>query len=84
MIIIMIAQMEYKIRHDWIGEVIHWEICKKFKFDPTKKWYMHNPAAALENDTHKLLCNFDIQTDHQISARRPNLIIINNKKKKRI
>ena len=44
---------------------------------------MHNPAPALENDTHKLLWDFDIQTDNLISARRPDLIIINNKKKKK-
>ena len=42
---------------------------------------MHNPALVLENDTHKLLCDFDIHTDHQISARRPDLIIINKKKR---
>ena len=34
----------------------------------------------LENDTHKLLWDFDVQTDHLISARRPNLILINKKK----
>ena len=78
------AQKEYKTRHDWIGKVIHWEMRKKFKFDHTNKWYMHNPAPVLENDTHKLLWDFDIQTDHLISARRPDLIIINKKKKKRI
>ena len=43
---------------------------------------MHNPAPALENDTHKLLWDFDIQTDHLIPSRRPDLIIINKKKKK--
>ena len=37
---------------------------------------MHNPASVLENDTHKFLCDFDIRTDHLISARRPDLIII--------
>ena len=42
---------------------------------------MHNPAYVLENDTHKLLWDFDIQTDHLISARRPDLIIINTKKR---
>ena len=42
---------------------------------------MHNPESVLENDTHKLLWDFDIQTDHLISARRPDLIIINNKKR---
>ena len=56
---------------------------KKFKFDHTNKWYMPNPAPVLENDTHKPLRDFGIHTDHQISARRPDLIIINNKKKKR-
>ena len=35
----------------------------------------------LENDMHKLLWDFDIQTDRLISARRPGLIIINKKKK---
>ena len=51
------------------------------KFDHANKWYMHNPAHVLENDTHKLLWDIDIKTDHLISARRPDLIIINNKKK---
>ena len=41
---------------------------------------MHNPAAVLEKDTHKLLWDFNIQTDHLISARRPDFIIINNRK----
>ena len=75
------AQMEYKARHDWVGKVIPWEMCKKLKFDHTNKWYIHNPASVLENDIHKLLRDFNIQTDHLISARRPDLIIINNKKK---
>ena len=50
-----LAQKEYKARHDWVGKVIHWEMCKKFEFDHTSKWYMHNPAPVLENDLHKLL-----------------------------
>ena len=47
-----LAQKEYKTRHDWVGKVIHWEMCKKFKFDHTNKWYMQNPAPVLENNTH--------------------------------
>ena len=38
---------------------------------------MHNPSPVLENDTYKLRWDFDIQTDHLISARRPDFIIIN-------
>ena len=78
---IKLAQKEYKARHDWVGKVIHWEMCKKFQFDNTNKWYMHNPAPVLENDSHKLLWDFNIQTVHLIAARRPNLIIINKKKR---
>ena len=73
---------EYKARHDWVGKVIHREMYKKFRFDLANKWYRHNPAPVLENDAQKLLWDFDIQTDHPISARRPDLIIINNKKRK--
>ena len=40
---------------------------------------MHNPVPVLENDSHKLLWDFNIQTDHLIPARRPDLIIINQK-----
>ena len=42
---------------------------------------MHNPAAVLENETHKLLWDFDIHMDHLISARRPDHMIINKKKR---
>ena len=41
---------------------------------------MHNAATVLENNTHKLLWDFDIHTDHLILIRRPDLIIINKKK----
>ena len=54
-----LAQKECKTRHNWVGKVIHWEMCKKFRFDHTNKWYMHNPAPVLEIDTHKLLWDFD-------------------------
>ena len=40
---------------------------------------MHNPAPILENDSHKLQWDFNIQTDHLIPSRRPDLIIINKK-----
>ena len=51
--------------------------------DHTNKWYKHKPASVLENDTHKLLWDFDIQTDPLISARRPDFMMINQKKKKK-
>ena len=72
---------KYKTRHDWVGKVIHWELCKKFKFDHTNKLYIHNHESVLENVTHKVLWDFKIQTDHQISARRPYQVIVKKKKR---
>ena len=70
-----LAQKEYKTRYDWVDKVIHWELCKKFKFDHTNTWYIHNLASVQENETHKLNWDFEIQADYLISIRRPVLII---------
>ena len=63
-----LAQKEYKTKHNW-KKVIHMELCKKFKFDHTNKWYIHNPTSIQENERHKLLWDFDKQTDNLILAR---------------
>ena len=63
-----LVQKEYWTRHDRVWKVIHSELCKK---------------SVIKNETHKLLWGFQIQTDHLISARRPDQVIINKKKKKK-
>ena len=32
-----LAQKKYKTRHDWVRNIILWELCKKLKFDHTDK-----------------------------------------------
>ena len=54
---------------------------EKFKFGHTNKGYLHNPVPFLGNNTHKLLRDFNIHRDHLISARKPELIIINKRKR---
>ena len=78
-----LTQKEHKTRLDWVGNVIHWELCKKLIFDHGNKWCMHNPASVLVNDTHKLLWDFKILTDHQITGRRTTLVRVKKKKKKK-
>ena len=65
-------QQEHMTRHNW-------ELCKKFKFDHTNKWSMHNPESVLKNEMHKPFWNFEIQTDHLISIRRRDLVKANEK-----
>ena len=67
-------------RHEWVRKVIYWESFKKFKFDHSNKWYMHNQESILENVTHKIIWDFEIQTDYLISARQPDIEIVKKKK----
>ena len=76
-----LAQKEYETIHDWARKVIHWELCKKLRFDQMNMRYWHKPESVLENETHNILLNFEIQTDHLISTRQSVLIIVNNKKR---
>ena len=41
---------------------------------------MHNLESTQENETLKIFWEFEIQTDHLISARRPDLVIVNKKR----
>ena len=45
---------------------------------------MHNFESTLENETHKLLCDLEIQTNHLFSARQTDVVIVKKKKNCRI
>ena len=42
---------------------------------------MYNPESVLENETQKLLGDFEIQTNYLIFARRHDLVIIKKEKR---
>ena len=41
---------------------------------------MHKPESVREKEAHKILWDFEIETDLLIPARRPDLQLINKKK----
>ena len=44
---------------------------------------MHNPESIPENEMYKVLLDFESLTDRLISARRPDVVMVNKKKKKK-
>ena len=44
---------------------------------------MHKPESVLENGKHKITLDFEIQADHFITVKRPDVMIVNQKKKKK-
>ena len=53
-----------------VGKVIDGELCNRLKFVYTTKQYMHKPKSTRENQGHRIIRNFMIQTKPLIQARR--------------
>lgn len=71
-----LAQKEYKRRHDKVATAIHWTLCKRYDLDAADRWYQHVPEVVQENEKVKLIWDFNIQTDLEIGARRPDLVLV--------
>ena len=67
-----LAQKEYKTRHDRVGKVICWELCKKLESDHTSKGYVHKSESAQQNATHKIIWDSELQTGPLIPVKRPD------------
>ena len=76
-----LAQKEYKRSYDKLPRAICWDLSGKCGFERNERWYDHVPESVLENDDYKLLWDFSMRTDHEIRARRPDLVIIDKKDK---
>ena len=53
------------------------ELCLKFGLVGKVKWYYHKPTSVVRNDrVVKMLWDFNIQTDHVIQHRRPDIVVL--------
>ena len=77
-------QKEYKRSHENVAKKVHWDLCKKNGLEHTKKWYEHVPEGAVENEEVKVLWDVNVQCDNVIEARRPDIILIDKKERRRI
>ena len=59
------TQKNSKCNHDWVGKVIHWDLCKRLKCDHAQKWYIYKLESFIENGTQEILRDFQIQADFQ-------------------
>ena len=78
----MLAQKEYKRRHDKLCFNIHWALCKKYGVKVCERWYEHKVEFVIENVIVKILWDVWIQVDRQIEHRRPDTVVIKKNTKK--
>ena len=77
----MLAQKDYKKRHDNVCRYIHWKLRKKHGFQGVQHWYECEPNGVIENKEYKILWDFTVQCDTKIEARQPDIIVIDKTKK---
>ncbi|CAB4027853.1 Hypothetical predicted protein [Paramuricea clavata] len=76
-----LAQKEYKRRHDNVARIVHWKLCGLYQLEKAEKWYEHQPNGVIESDNVKILWDFNIQCDHAIECRRPDIVVVLKKEK---
>ena len=59
--------------------MIYWELRKGLKLNHSGKSYIHKLEFIQENQTHRIDWDFEIQTDRQIAASKPDQVLIEKK-----
>jgi hypothetical protein len=78
----VLAQNEYKKRHDIFAKIIHINFAVKFNLlKDTQPHYIYKPESCLENDNYKLYFDCTVLTDIHIQHNRPDIIILNKQQK---
>jgi hypothetical protein len=55
---------------------LHYSICKKLGIETAENWYSHIPKPVTEHDDIvTVLWNQGIQTDREVLANRPDIIV---------
>jgi hypothetical protein len=78
----VLAQSEYKKRHDIFAKIIHMNLAVQFNLlKNTQPHYSYTPESCLENDNYKLYFDRTVLTDIHIKHNRPDIIILNKQQK---
>jgi hypothetical protein len=78
----VLAQSEYKKRHDIFAKIIHMNLAVKFNLlKDTQLHYSYKPESCLENDNYKFYFDRTVLTDIHIQHTRPDIIILNKQGK---
>jgi hypothetical protein len=77
----ILAKNECVIRYDKVCTHLHHSICKTLGIETTENWYSHIPKPVCQHEDITVLWNQGVQTDREVLANRPDIIIKNMKDK---
>ena len=61
--------------------MVHWKLCGLYQQEKAEKWYEHQSNGLTESDNVKVLWDSNIQCDHVIECRRPDIVVVLKKGK---
>lgn len=69
----MLAQEEHKQRYD---NIVYLKLIQKFRLVGEGNWYNYKTSNLVENNGAGALQSFNMQTDHVIKHRRPDIVVL--------
>ncbi|MEM7264392.1 MAG: hypothetical protein AAF370_00395 [Pseudomonadota bacterium] len=78
----LLAQKEYKHRHDRVATRLHWELCRDYDLEHSKYWYDHKPETVQENEKVKILWDMTMFTDRRLPHNRPDICVFHKEQRK--
>ena len=78
----LLAQKEYKYRHDRVASRLHWELCKENHLEYSVNWYDHKPESVQENEKVKILWDMTMFTDRKLPHNRPDICVFHKEERK--
>ena len=73
----VLAERQYKLRHDLVGRRVHWALYQKYKIDCNKNWYEHTPerVTVSKDGQVEILWDVEIETCKKVKHNRPDIVI---------
>ena len=80
----MLAQSEYRRRHDKMGLRIYWELCKKYGMPTKERWYEEVPDPVRKSADKKFEIWWDqkVVTPATLEHSRPDVVVIDHESRK--
>ena len=74
----VLAQSDYKKRHDRMGLRIYWDLCKKYGIKHSLRWYEETPDDVRVSSCGRFEIWWDrpVNTSKQLDHNRPDVIVI--------
>ena len=77
----LFAKTEYIQRHNKAAAYLYWTVCKHYNIRVQDKHYEHEPATVTEKQATTILWDKPIQSDQEIKANRPDIVVTDKKER---